>query len=169
MRGVEHGLSEDDFKVFIAWMLCMNILFVVYLVAFRVLGVLSFPTRKGARTSDVVAFLIVAGLSVGYMALSGFIAQFGWFGTNVDNLFSGTIEESYYANNIFVRNHLVVPMVAYQIWNLAAGLLFSDLGGIEMLLHHIATGSLAYFGLHPYIQNKAIFFFGIAEFTNVPL
>jgi hypothetical protein len=44
-----------------------------------------------------------------------------------------------------------------------------DLRDVAMIGHHLITGSLAYFGLYPYIHYKALFFFGVAEFTNVPL
>lgn len=38
-----------------------------------------------------------------------------------------------------------------------------------MIGHHIVSASVAYFGLHPFGHRSALFYFGIAEFTNIPL
>ena len=38
-----------------------------------------------------------------------------------------------------------------------------------MIGHHFVTGSLAYFGLHPYLHYYGMYYFGIAELTNIPL
>ena len=35
--------------------------------------------------------------------------------------------------------------------------------------HHLVTGTLAYFGLNPYLQYYGLFYMGVAEFTNIPL
>ena len=45
----------------------------------------------------------------------------------------------------------------------------SDLFDEAMIGHHFVTGSLAYFGLHPYLHYYGMFYFGIAELTNIPL
>jgi TLC domain len=44
-----------------------------------------------------------------------------------------------------------------------------DLWDPLMIGHHGVTGTLAYFGLHPYLHFYGLFFFGIAELTNIPL
>ena len=38
-----------------------------------------------------------------------------------------------------------------------------------MIIHHTLVAILAYFGLHPYVHADAMFFFGVAELTNIPL
>lgn len=60
-------------------------------------------------------------------------------------------------------------MMAYQFWNFVLCLVNADLRDPAMIGHHIVTGTLAYFGLAPYLHYFGLYFFGIAEFTNVPL
>ena len=38
-----------------------------------------------------------------------------------------------------------------------------------MIGHHLFTAALGYFGLHPYLHGAGLFFFGVAELSNVPL
>ena len=60
-------------------------------------------------------------------------------------------------------------MLAYQAWNLVASMLMNEFRGIQMIVHHVLTGSLGYFGLYPYLHFQGLFFFGVTEVTNIPL
>lgn len=116
--------------------------------------------------SDIMAFEIVAGICVTYLGIVGTLATFNLypeFNTkDIDN-------DKFYGRAQFVEDHLIMPMLSYQGWNVLLCLFNADLRDPAMIGHHIATFSLAYFGLNPYVHYYALFFFGFAEMTNIPL
>lgn len=60
-------------------------------------------------------------------------------------------------------------MFFFQGWNLLLCFLLADLREMTMVVHHSLVVILAYMGMHPYVHAAAMFFFGVAEVTNVPL
>ena len=60
-------------------------------------------------------------------------------------------------------------MLGYQFWNTVLCFIMNDLKDPAMVGHHVFTGTLAYFGLYPYLHLKGLFFFGFAEMTNTVL
>ena len=60
-------------------------------------------------------------------------------------------------------------MIFYQGWNLLLCFYCADLRDMAMIIHHALVTVLAYTGLYPYVHSDAMFFFGVAELTNVPL
>lgn len=143
-----------------AYMLLMGIL--------RLLNLWSKPTRGGTRGSDIMAFEIVAGLCVTYLGLIGLI---GWFQLNPSwNLQYKDLEkDKLYGRTQFVEDHLIAPMITFQGWNLLLCLFNKDLGDPFMIAHHFATVMLGYFGLFPYVHYYGLYFFGVAELSNIPL
>ena len=57
--------------------------------------------------------------------------------------------------------------VAYELKNLVDSCIFGD--GVVFILHHIATCTLAFFALHPYLHLYSSFFFGISEVSTAVL
>lgn len=116
---------------------------------------------------DIVDFSqFFEGLCVTYLAAAGVVGWFGLFGANVR---AELIDAPFYGKSKFVEDHLIYPMVSYQGWNLLLCFFNADLRDPAMIGHHLVTGSLAYFGLAPYLHYYGLFFFGVAELTNVPL
>ena len=121
-----------------------------------------------------MAFEIVAGLCVTYLGCAGIVGYYSLLG--VEDIVK-LDQNKFYARSTFVENHLIYPMISYQGWNfLLCVLSFSksitggtDLWDPAMIGHHFVTGSLAYFGLAPYLHFYGLFYFGIAELTNIPL
>ena len=151
---------------FVIWFVLVPVMYFALVILFRSLNWWEAKTRKGSRGSDIMAFEIVAGLCVTYLAVVGVIAYFKlcpeWDHTSIDN-------DHFYGYSQFVEDHLIAPMISYQGWNALLCLFNADLRDPAMIGHHIATGSLAYFGLHPYVHYYGLFFFGFAELTNIPL
>lgn len=133
-------------------------------IIFRAINLYPEKSRGGSRMSDVMAFLIVAGLSVTYLGIAGVLA----YTTDVVDL-KAMEADPFYRGEEFVTNHLIIPMVMYQTWNFFACLLVAEFNDIFMIGHHFVTGSLGYFGFYPYLHYKGLFFFGVAELTNIPL
>ena len=106
------------------------------------------------------------GLCVTYLAAAGIVGWFGLFGVNVA---SELRANPFYGKSQFIEDHLIYPMISYQGWNLLLCFFNADLRDPAMIGHHLVTGSLAYFGLAPYLHYYGLFFFGVAELTNVPL
>ena len=172
--GFGHGVDFWS-PYFQVWFWGVPLAYIVLSQLFRALGWWNFKLRtmkKGSlvdtstRASDDMAFEIVAGFCVTYLAAAGFICAFGLFG--VDD-YPKLALNPYYGYSNFVRDHLVYPMLSYQGWNVFLSIFLDVLRDPFMIGHHIATGLLGYLGLHPYLHYRALFFFGMAEVTNIPL
>ena len=57
--------------------------------------------------------------------------------------------------------------ISYEAKNLVDSFIFGD--GLVFIIHHIATGTLAIFAVHPYLHIYSSFFFGISEVSTVVL
>jgi hypothetical protein len=163
--GLDQGLPFHD-AIFLSWFIGVPALYGLCKYSFRALDWWSFPTRAGERTSDIMAFEIVCLISVCYMGISGLISYFCLFGVNE---YEYLMEDRFYRQSDFCLNHLIYPMICFQGWNLVLCFMNKDLNDPNMIIHHFLTTSLAYFGLHPYLHGGSIFFFGVAECTNIPL
>ncbi len=164
--GINHGIDIHNIY-FQAWFIGTPIVWFALFKTFRALDLWKFETRKGTRTSDIIAFEIAAGISVLYLGCAGVIISQGWFGTGPE--LARLQKDMLHTKSDFVINHLVYPMVTFQLWNVLLCLFTPDLNVPEMLAHHLITAALGYFGLHPYLHGYGLFFFGVAELTNVPL
>ena len=162
---MDHGIPMTP--SFIGWGIFVPVTFFGLVVTFRAMDLWPHKTRRGSRASDIMAFEIMAGLCVLYLAVFGCIAFFDLLPDHFD--YNEAVENVFYGRSTFVENHLIAPMISYQFWNFLLCLFNADLRDLPMIGHHLVTGSLAYFGLHPYLHGRAMFFFGFAEFTNVPL
>ena len=167
LKGLDHGIDINS-PYFVAWFIGVPAVFIGLVLLFRGLDLWNFKTRRGSRASDIMAFEIVAGLCVLYLAVAGVIGSFGLFG--FPNEYARLRDlDKFYARSTFVEDHLVYPMISYQGWNLLISFFNNDLNDPAMIMHHLITGSLGYFGLYPYLHFNGLFYFGIAELTNVPL
>jgi hypothetical protein len=152
---------------FIGWFIAVPVSYIVFVVLFRQLDLWPTKTRGGSRASDMMAFLLVAGICVTYLGIAGCIAWFRFFPEYIE--YDTMDNNHFYGKSQFVEDHLIAPMLAYQGWNLLLCFLNKDLMDPAMIGHHLVTGSLAYFGLAPYLHYHGLFFFGFAEVTNIPL
>ena len=55
--------------------------------------------------------------------------------------------------------------LAWQVQNFFVALKFGD--GIEHMIHHVVTASLAYFSFQPYLHIYSPFFFGVTEISSI--
>lgn len=166
MSGWDHGIDISN-PYFRAWIAGVPVLHLVLTVVFRGLGLWKYPTaKKGTRSSDMVAFLIAAGLAVTGLGIGGAIIWFKLFGVNDYDLL---IHDKYYGRSIMVESLLSYPMLIYQGWNFICCVLINDLRDPFMIGHHFVTCLLAYFSLHPYLHYAALYFMGLAELSNIPL
>lgn len=162
---MDHGLDFSN-PVLTAWTVGIPLFHLVVVLSFRFLGVLPNRAKKGCRESDIVAFCLVAAVVVTFCAAIGCIGIYDVFDV-IDN--KNIFVDKFYSESTFVTNYLVIPMLVYQIWNLTVTIILSDLRTPDAIGHHIVTGLLAYFGLWPYGQYYALFYFGVAELTSIPL
>lgn len=152
----------------VLWGIFIPLLHLSCVVLFRVLNIFPLPTRKGNRGSDIIAVEVVSCVCMAYCGVVGLCGFFNLFGVmdNID-VYSGI--GRFYARSEYIEYKLVYPMLCYQLWNLVVSVYhveYRDLAGIG---HHVVTSGLAYCGLHPYAQFYALFYFGVAELTTVPL
>jgi hypothetical protein len=134
---------------------------------FRVANICPDLSKKGSRGSDILAFSIVAAVCVAYLFIAGLIGFFG-LSPMVDNL-EGINADRLYGTSSYVTEYIVFPMLCYQIWNFCVCVFFKDFRTPDAIGHHIVTGMLANFGYDPFGQYYALFYFGIAEVSSIPL
>lgn len=80
------------------------------------------------------------------------------------------IEGGAYSESIFVRDTVLIPMLAYQSWNLCVGLYLPEFGDAASLAHHAVTIGISYFCINgPVWQYYAVYFLGCSEVSTVPL
>eukprot|EP00697_Spironema_sp_BW2_P015352 gnl/Spiro4/615_TR350_c0_g1_i1.p1 gnl/Spiro4/615_TR350_c0_g1~~gnl/Spiro4/615_TR350_c0_g1_i1.p1 ORF type:complete len:294 (-),score=69.43 gnl/Spiro4/615_TR350_c0_g1_i1:176-985(-) len=160
---MDHGVDFSN-PWFLTWFTLVPVSYLLLAGAFRAHDLWSFSTRHGSRASDILAFEICALLCVLYLGVSGLIGYFSLFGVND---FARLSQNVFYGESQFVINHLMVPMMAYQAWNVVLCILNRDLRDPAMLLHHTMVAFLAYLGLGPFLHFHTIYFFGVAELSNV--
>jgi hypothetical protein len=166
-HGVNHGLDWSN-PYLAYWFIGCPVANIILCVLFRQLGWFKGDSRFGTKLCDVAAFLAVAFFCVTYLGFAGLIAFTGFNGNTVYDDLKGD-DMRIHGRSDWVENHLVYPMIGYQIWNLLASCCMNEFRGVQMIVHHVLTGSLAYFGLYPYVHFQGLFFFGLTEITNVPL
>mmetsp|Transcript_19459 Transcript_19459/g.36264 ORF Transcript_19459/g.36264 Transcript_19459/m.36264 type:complete len:276 (+) Transcript_19459:36-863(+) len=160
-------LSETP--AFQHWMVGLPVAYMVIAGTFRLVNLFPEKLPLGSRSSDYISFDIVAGSTLTFMSYVGFTAWFNLQGPQHEWSSSAVEGDKFYSNADFVTNHLIIPMLSYQLWNTVICLLLNDLRKPVMILHHIVTASLAYGCTYPYGAYYTIFFFGVAESTNIPL
>lgn len=163
--GVTHGVDVGNWY-FQAWFFGIPLAYGALVLLFRSMGVWNFKTRAGALTSDIMAFELCATISVTYLGVAGLMATFDLFGVEESVALS---TDMFYAKSTFVEEHLIYPMITFQGWNTLLCFFSPDLRKPEMIGHHLFTTALGYFGLYPYLHGAGLFFFGVAELSNVPL
>jgi hypothetical protein len=160
-------LSQNPF--FQGWIVALPVAYILISGAFRLLNAFPHTLPLGTRASDYVTFDIVAGSTLTFMSYVGFTAWFTLHGHEAEFSHFTVVDNKFYGEADFITNHLIIPMLCYQIWNTVICILLPDLRKPVMILHHIVTASLAYGCTYPYGAYYTIFFFGVAESTNVPL
>jgi hypothetical protein len=159
---MDHGLDFSEPHL-MGWTIAVPVVYFALVILFRALNLWEFKTRRGSRASDIMAFEIVAGSCVVYIAVAGTLACLRL--VDLGNI----IEDRFYGKSKFVEDYMIYPMISYQGWNFILCIFNADLRDPAMLGHHFVTAFLGYLGLGPFFQYQALFFFGLAEWTNVPL
>lgn len=162
---MNHGVDLNN-PHFLGWAVGIPVAHAACTLAFRVAGVFPERSKKGCRGSDIVAFALVASLLVTYVTITGTLGFFNLFDV-LDTV--EVFTDKFYAQSSYVENYLVYPMLCYQVWNLTMCLILAEFRTPDAIGHHIVTGCLAYFGFAPYAQYYALFYFGVAEASSIPL
>jgi|EP00505_MAST-04D_sp_SCG-Rhode-Island_P003346 hypothetical protein len=169
--GLDHGVDVAN-----PWFVGVPLAFITLVALFRALGLWSQQStkpgkhpEKNSRLSDMVAYMIVSGTICTYVGVYGTIAFWRLNGNEVRAQLEVDEHSAFYGRSEYVENYLIYPMLGYQFWNTVLCFIMNDLKDPAMVGHHVFTGTLAYFGLYPYLHLKGLFFFGFAEMTNTVL
>jgi hypothetical protein len=153
--------------VLIFWSIFIPSIHLLALLSFRYLNYFPQLTRKGSRSSDIISIEITSTFCVIWFSIVGSIGYLNLFGyTDGNDLYEAG---KFYGDSQFVRLNLITPMLVYQLWNLTACVIHNEYRDLPSLGHHIVTAGLAYCGFNPFAQYYALFYFGIAELTTIPL
>lgn len=153
--------------VLLFWSVFIPSLHIACVLGMRFLDWFPQRSRKGCRGSDIIAMEFVSGVCVVWVATAGVLGFFNLFNV-MDNLELYTTGK-FYGHSKFVEENLVTPMLCYQVWNLLACLIHNEYRDPAGIGHHVVTAGLAWMGFHPYAQYYALFYFGVAELTTIPL
>ena len=158
-------IQQDQFKL---WFVIVPCGYLAFCFLFRILDYWPEKARRGSRLSDIMAYEIIAGLLVTYVGVAG---TYGWWEmtNNPESEFNSLLSDRFYGKSQFFEDHLMTPMFSYQVWNTVLCFFLNDLYDWFFIGHHTTTGALAFFGKNPYVHYYGLFFFGIAELTNIPL
>lgn len=161
---MEHGLPNNIYSW--VWGLGVPASYLFLAHFFKKTDAFPGVARRGGTLNDIMAFEIIAGLCVCYLASTG---CYIWFDIGNNGIYNELLKDPIYGFSDVVQNHLAIPMIFFQGWNVVLCLLAADLRDVTMIVHHVLVTLLAYMGLHPYVHIDAMFFFGVAELTNIPL
>ena len=176
LPGLSHGLAfmQDDVAKW--WFFGLPISYLAIAGLFRACKLCAFKLKisdksgklvdSNTRASDDLAFEIVAGFCVTYLAAAGIIGRYSLFGVDV---WSKLSQDKFYGQDPYVTRHLIIPMIIYQLWDVVLCLQLDVLRSPALIAHHLVAAALAYFALNPYLHHSALFFFGIVEVTSIPL
>ena len=159
-RTTDHGSALN--WITYTWFVGVPLCYMWLMGTFRSMGLWPEPSRRGTRRSDVLSFQIVAGLCCAYIAASGCHVLLN----HPDYVVMA--HDKVFGRSAFLENHVLIPMMVYQTWNLVACLALPDLRDRTMAGHHVLAGLLVYFTLMPYMQYYAVFFCGVTELTSIP-
>jgi hypothetical protein len=162
---MDHGLDLSNVSLQ-RWMIGIPVVHIALVITFRVTDICPEMTRKGCRGSDIIAFEIVSGLCVLWCSIAGSLGFFNLFDL-VEN--KDLFLEKFSAQSDYVSNNIILPMFCYQVYNIFVCLIHNEMRTFDSIAHHVVTSCLAYFGLYPFAQYYALFYFGIAELTTLPL
>ena len=151
---------------FYTWALSVPGVYITLFVLFRIMNLWPEKTRRGGRASDIMAFQVTGFLIVTYMSIFGVGI---WFKLNNNWDITPLENNKYLGSAQCVEDHLLVPMLTYQFWQVVACIVFNDLRDVAMIGHHVVTCALAYVCLYPCMHYYSCFYFGVAELTNIPL
>lgn len=146
---------------FLAWTLITQ--------AFQMLGLLKGETRKKSLLADCTAYELVALANVVYLAYQGCYSVFG------QNEASDNILELQ-GNRLFMGSswiewlvHIIIPMLAYQIWNFLICVAITELRSPDSLIHHSLTAFCSACCMYPFAQAHCPSLLGVIEFSTIPL
>ena len=121
--------------------------------------------------SSVYKFKHVEALTISYdltcsVALS-FLSYHGvslWFGLNGN---SPLTSEGPYMAHEKIQSFIILPMIAYQFWNLITVLLIDEYRTTFAIVHHITTIAVGVFAFYPSWLYYLTYFFGFTEVSTL--
>lgn len=146
------------------WFISLPVAFVCVSLCLRI-GGMRGKTKLGSAEADVMSFELVAAVSLVHLAYHGVGIWFQFFGD-----LQAVVDGGVYTESTVIRDSILIPMLAYQSWNLAAGLYLKEFGDFPSLAHHAVTIGISYFTITgPVFHYYAVYFLGVSEVSTIPL
>ena len=114
--------------------------------------------KNGTRTAYLIGYEASCLLSNFYLATAGAIA---WFFLDLDAALHAEIP--------FAVVHILYPMLAHLISDLAIAVFLPEVREPAIIVHHVLTLILGVLALSNFAHFYCIFFAGLCELSNVPL
>lgn len=145
----------------VIWLISLPILYFFIITLCKKYNYCQNLTRTNGNTDKLITHSLVSLLCVTYISISGIILYFKYSNLVFDKFMI-------FERNELIENHIIIPILAYQFWNIVISFLNKDLYSIYFIIHHIFVLILSIYSLSiPLFQYISIYFFGLIEITNV--
>jgi len=120
--------------------------------------------KAGSPLADVIAYNAVA---LGYAMGCAYIGTVAWFDGSAAAI-GGSLQERMYGYSRPMEL-LGIATAAYELFNVGTCIVMPEYRTVAFLGHHATTFILSLMSFHPWLHYYAIFFFGVATVSSVPL
>ncbi|KAL1512058.1 hypothetical protein AB1Y20_005331 [Prymnesium parvum] len=114
--------------------------------------------------ADLVSYNLIAS---GYALSSSYIGCTAWFGGGAAAI-GGTVQERMYSY-LPPMGILSICTTAFELFNVVICIVLPEYRTAPFVGHHLVTFILATMSFHPWLHYYAVFFFGVASVSSVPL
>ena len=145
---------------FISWLFGIPLIYYSFIKIFRNNNLYQKITINNNKEDTIISHIITSLICITYISISGVILYFKYSDILFDDSFI-------LKTNYDIINHIGLPMILYQGWNIIITYLHKDLYSFIFIIHHILVVLIGIIGLYNYYQNYAIIYFGLIEISNI--
>uniref|UniRef100_A0A7S3AH86 TLC domain-containing protein n=1 Tax=Haptolina ericina TaxID=156174 RepID=A0A7S3AH86_9EUKA len=120
--------------------------------------------KQGSLLADILAYNIIAII---YATYTSYVGVRAWYGGGAAAVGSSLMHRLYAHSEPMER--LCIATTAYEFYNSLATVWFPEYRTAAFIGHHLTTLLLGVLSLHPFLHYYAIFFFGVASTSSIPL
>jgi len=120
--------------------------------------------QEGSPLADVLSYNAAALVYACYVSYVGVTA---WFDGSAAAL-GGSVDSRMYGYSREMEL-LGIATTAYELYNVGCTIIMPEYRTVAFIGHHVTTFILGVMSFHPWLHYYAIFFFGVASSSSIPL
>jgi len=153
-------LNNITTNVCIIWLSIIPLIYYTLINIFNRYNLYQKISINNNKETTIVSHILSSLLCVTYLSVNGIILYIG-NGELIAN------KDYIFKENENIINHLIVPMMVYQCYNIIIMMINKDLYSINYIIHHIFVIISGLIALDRYLQYFIIIYFGIIEISNI--